>query len=88
MVNSARSSRAVEAHGVNTDGTARLSSSGTRWLGWVNDGDVLSSTTLGVGDGASTLAAVGLLLASLSTRHAEMELKLAVELNGNLELGN
>lgn len=88
MVNGARSSRAVEAHRMNTDGTARLSSSGTRRLGWVDNGNVLSSTTLGVGDGASTSFARRLLLASLSTRHAIMELKVAVKLNGNLELDN
>jgi hypothetical protein len=88
MVNSARSSRAVEAHGVNTNGTARLSSSGSGRLGWVDNSNVLCTTALGVGDGASTGAARGLLLAGSSTRHAVVEFKLTVELNGDLELGD
>jgi hypothetical protein len=69
---------------VNTDRTARLAT--TARLAGVDNGNVLCTSALCVLDSRSARAARGGLLASRSIRHAIVELQLAIELNGDLEL--
>ena len=73
---------------MDTEGAGSLGSSGSLGLGWVDYSDTLGSTTLGVLDDGSALGARRLLLASRLVRHLEVELKLTVELDGNLELSD
>jgi len=63
----------------------------TAWLLWGRllwqaDLDLLGSTTLGVLDNASVLAAGLLLLAERSVRHIVLELNLGILIRGDLEL--
>jgi hypothetical protein len=82
MIHGARGRAAVKANTVNTDGAAGLPSR----LAWVDDGNVLGTTALRVLDSrAAALAGRGL-LAGRSIRHAIVELQVAVELHGDLEL--
>ncbi|KFY59023.1 hypothetical protein V496_05845 [Pseudogymnoascus sp. VKM F-4515 (FW-2607)] len=76
---------AVEADAV--DANVALGLSSLRWLG-VDDGDVGGSTALGVLDGGTGLLAVRLLLAHLVAGEGVVELELAVELDGDLEVGD
>ncbi|KFY42645.1 hypothetical protein V494_02314 [Pseudogymnoascus sp. VKM F-4513 (FW-928)] len=76
---------AVEADAVDADAAVRLSSLG--WLG-VDDGHVLGATTLGVLDGGTGALAVRLLLADRVVGEGVVELELAVELDGDLEVGD
>ncbi|KFY88134.1 hypothetical protein V500_06541 [Pseudogymnoascus sp. VKM F-4518 (FW-2643)] len=76
---------AVKADAVDADVAAGLSSLG--WLG-VDDGDVLGATTLGVLNGGTGALALRLLLADRVVGEGVVELKLAVELYGHLEVGD
>ena len=74
---------AVESNSVDGDATGWL---GLRWLRWVDNSYSSSTTALGVLDSATTSLAGRGLLASLSTWHFIMELKVAVELNINIHV--
>ncbi len=58
-----------------------------RWL-WVDDGDIGSTSALGVLDNGAGLLAVRLLFADGLVWEGVVELKLAVELDRDLELGD
>ncbi|KFZ03000.1 hypothetical protein V501_09435 [Pseudogymnoascus sp. VKM F-4519 (FW-2642)] len=77
--------RAVESDAVDADAAGTLSSLG--WLG-VDDGHVLGATALGVLDGGTGLLAARLLLADGVVGEGVVELEVAVELDGNLEVGD
>ena len=70
---------------MDADVAAGLSSLG--WLG-VDDGDVLGATALGVLDGGTGALALRLLLADRVVGEGVVELELAVELDGDLEVGD
>jgi hypothetical protein len=57
-------------------------------LAWVDNGNILGTTTLCVLDSRSAGAARRGLLAGRSIRHAIVKLQIAFELNGDLELIN
>ncbi|KFY80691.1 hypothetical protein V499_00519 [Pseudogymnoascus sp. VKM F-103] len=76
---------AVESNAVDADAAGLLSSLG--WLG-VDDGHVLGATALGVLHGGTGLLAARLLLADGVVGKGVVELEVAVELDGNLEVGD
>jgi hypothetical protein len=73
---------------VETNGARGLGLCGTGGLGWVDNSDTGSTTTLAVLDDGSTGAARRLLLAGRSIGHAVVELEVAVEFGGDLEFGH
>lgn len=75
----------VEGDGVETEVASLLGDGGL--LG-DDDGDVLSTTTLGVLDVGTGLLARSAVLASRAIGHAVVELQVAVELGGHLEATN
>lgn len=70
---------------MDADAAGRLSS--LRWLG-VDDGDVRGATALGVLDGGTGALARRLLLADGLVGEGVVELEVAVELDGDLEVGD
>jgi hypothetical protein len=77
--------RAVESNAVDSDAARGLSSLSR--LG-VDDSHILSATALGVLDGGTGALALGLLLADRVVGEGVVELELAVELYGDLEVGD
>jgi hypothetical protein len=73
---------------VDANATAAFSLTASRGLRWVDDGDVLGTTALGVLDSAACGAARGGLLAGGSTGHAVVKFEIAVELYRDLNFGN
>ncbi len=71
-----------------TNATGALCLAASIRLGWVDNGHVLGTTTLGVFNSASSRVARGGLLAGSSAGHAIVEFDIAVELNADLNFGD